>query len=141
MRGVFDARNAFIEKGSGRDAGRVRALDSFANDADNDDVLAVDLAFVRQHDDGASVATFHDDRRFAERFHFRARKVNGEILTTFGVPNEAVDFVRIRNENRSDRAADADASVPDRDVDGLLFEKFPNRVSKLIFHNILSFTR
>jgi hypothetical protein len=97
------------------------------------------LAFVRKHDDGASVAAFDDDRRFAERFNFRSRKVNGEVLTTFGVPNEAVDFVRIRNENRSDRAADADASVPDRDVDGLLFEKFPNRVSKLIFHNILSF--
>ena len=60
--------------------------------------------------------------------------MDGKVLSALAVPHELIDLVRRRNEHGSDRAADADSAVSDRDVDRLLFEKFANRVSKFCFH-------
>lgn len=134
LRGVADAASAFLIL-----LGRIRTVgrglnDAFANYADHDHVGAVDLRFVRKDDDRASVARLCDDGDLAKSFNFGTSQMNGEILSTLVVPHELIDFVRRRNKHGSDRAVDSDATVSDRDVDRLLFEKLSYRVSKFSFH-------
>ena len=71
-----------------------RIADAVAGHADDDDLRAVDLRFLLEHDQGPLVAALDDDRRLAERLDLLARQVGRQVGEAAVVPDQLVDVFR-----------------------------------------------